>query len=53
MAWLSIKGVEKHYDGNSVLKKLSFSLSRGTQLGIAGATGSAKTTLLRIIAGLL
>lgn len=53
MAWLSIRGVEKHYDGNSVLKKLSFSLSRGTQLGIAGATGSAKTTLLRIIAGLL
>ena len=53
MAWLSIKGVEKHYDGNPVLKNLSFSLDRGVQLGIAGATGSSKTTLLRIIAGLL
>jgi len=53
MAWLSIKGVEKQYDGNPVLKNLSFSLDRGGQLGIAGATGSSKTTLLRIIAGLL
>ncbi len=53
MAWLSIRGVEKQYDGNPVLKKLSFSLDRGVQLGIAGATGSSKTTLLRIIAGLL
>lgn len=53
MSWLSVNNLSKSYEGVSVLTELSFSLARGTQLGIAGATGSSKTTLLRIIAGLV
>lgn len=53
MAWLSVNKLTKRYNGTSVLNELSFSLEKGTQLGIAGATGSSKTTLLKIIAGLL
>ena len=53
MGWLTVQGLEKNYQGRRVLDGISFSLDRGTQLGIAGETGSSKTTLLQIIAGLL
>jgi lipopolysaccharide transport system ATP-binding protein len=35
------------------LKNISFTLTRGTSLGLVGANGSGKTTLLRIISGLI
>jgi ABC-type sulfate/molybdate transport systems ATPase subunit len=53
MAWLTVQELVKNYQGVQVLGSLSFSLEKGMQLGIAGETGSSKTTLLKIMAGLL
>ena len=39
--------------GDAVLHSLSLSIARGTRLGIAGPTGSGKSTLVDIIIGLL
>ncbi|MBC8111770.1 MAG: ABC transporter ATP-binding protein, partial [Verrucomicrobia bacterium] len=49
----SVKNISKSYAQKIILQKLSFSVRKGTTLGILGESGSGKTTLLRIIAGLL
>ena len=36
-------------DGTSVLKKIDFSLVKGQTLGIIGATGSGKSTIVRLL----
>ncbi|MBC7427324.1 MAG: ATP-binding cassette domain-containing protein [Bacteriovorax sp.] len=42
------------YDGNDpILKDISFSLRRGESLGVLGPNGGGKSTLMKIIAGLL
>jgi zinc transport system ATP-binding protein len=42
------------YDGlEPVLKDISFSLSKGESLGVLGPNGGGKSTLMKIIAGLL
>lgn len=43
----------KTYDGQTVLKDISFSVQNGETLAIVGRSGCGKTTLLRILAGLL
>lgn len=53
MSFLVAEAINKQYDENIILKKVSFSLEAGAKLAIAGATGSGKTTLLKIIAGLI
>jgi len=53
MSWLTVQNLEKIYKGESVIDQLSFSINQGIKLGIVGETGAAKTTLLKIIAGLL
>ena len=49
MAILEVKNIEKHFDGTSVLKDVSFSLEEGNALAIIGSSGSGKTTLLRCL----
>ena len=39
--------------GRSLFRSLSFSLKGGEALRIAGANGSGKTSLLRVLCGLL
>lgn len=42
------------YDGNEpVLKDISFTLKKGESLGVLGPNGGGKSTLMKIIAGLL
>lgn len=41
------------YDGNSALEDVSFSVEKGDFLAILGPNGSAKSTLLKIMLGLL
>lgn len=53
MSWLTVQDLVKIYKGEKIIDQLSFSVAQGTKLGIAGETGAAKTTLLKIIAGLL
>ncbi len=41
----------KDYGGRTVVRELSLVLSPGTRLGLVGANGSGKTTVLRLLAG--
>jgi ATP-binding cassette subfamily F protein uup len=44
-------GISKQLGGRQLFRDLSFSLSPGMRLGLAGPNGSGKTTLLRILKG--
>jgi ABC-type Fe3+/spermidine/putrescine transport system ATPase subunit len=48
----SVAGLSKHFGKTSVLKNISFDVAEGEVLVLLGASGSGKTTILRIIAGL-
>lgn len=53
-AILSADKISYSYEGHDpVLKDISFSLSRGETLGVLGPNGGGKSTLMKIIAGLL
>ena len=47
---LEVQNLCKSYHGVQVLHPVSFTLSPGECLGVAGANGSGKSTLLRLIA---
>ena len=51
--WLEVKNISKRFDKNEVLKDISFSLEQGKTLAILGKSGCGKTTLLKIIAGII
>ena len=48
----SVRSVSKHFKKTTVLEDISFDVSEGESLVLLGASGSGKTTILRIIAGL-
>src|SRR5262244_504025 len=48
----SVVGLGKHFGRTSVLENISFDVAEGEVLVLLGASGSGKTTILRIIAGL-
>jgi len=45
------EAVAKRLGGRQLFRELSFSLSPGMRLGLAGPNGSGKTTLLRVLKG--
>jgi phospholipid/cholesterol/gamma-HCH transport system ATP-binding protein len=45
--------VQKNFDGVEVLRGVSFALAKGETLVVMGGSGSGKTVLLRLVAGLL
>ena len=49
---LSVRELNKSFDGKKVLNNLNFDLMEGEFLSILGASGCGKTTLLRILIGL-
>ena len=49
---LSVRNLNKSFDGKKVLNDLSFDLMEGEFLSILGPSGCGKTTLLRILIGL-
>ena len=49
MSVLEIKNLKKSFDGEMVLKDVSFSLEKGECLAILGNSGSGKSTCLRCI----
>ena len=53
MSQLTVKGLTLAYDGESVVKNISFSLSKGDYLCVVGENGTGKTTLLKSILGLI
>ncbi len=48
----SVVGISKKFGKASVLENISFDVAEGEVLVLLGASGSGKTTILRIIAGL-
>jgi len=48
----SVLGIRKHFGKTSVLEDITFDVAEGETLVLLGASGSGKTTILRIIAGL-
>ena len=50
---IELKNVSVNYDGQNVIKDLSFTFEDGRIYAIAGASGIGKTTLLGAIAGLV
>ncbi len=50
---VSFKDVDFAYDGLSVLRKVSLALTAGEFVGIIGPNGGGKTTILKLMAGLL
>ncbi len=53
MAFLTIKNIQQSFGKVQILKGCSFELLKGATLSILGRSGCGKTTLLKIIAGLL
>ena len=52
MAVVSLNAVRKSFGSRTVLDALDFRIEPGARVGVIGANGSGKSTMLRIIAGL-
>lgn len=50
---IELKGVSKSFGSHKVLDNVDLTIYRGEALGIIGPSGTGKSTVLRIIAGLL
>ena len=48
---IDIKGVTKRYGERTIIKDLTFRVTRGDRIGIVGSNGAGKTTLLRLLTG--
>ncbi len=46
---IQFKKVSKHYDNQTALRDITFSIAKGEMVFITGPSGSGKTTLLRLI----
>lgn len=50
---VELRDVEKSFGANRVLRGVSLALTKGTTLAVMGGSGTGKTVLLRIAAGLI
>ena len=50
---IELRGISKTFGSNRVLNQLDFTMYRGEAIAIIGPSGTGKSTILRIIAGLL
>lgn len=53
MAFLTVKDVTKKFSAVNLLDNLSFSLEKNQVLAVLGRSGCGKTTLLKVLAGLI
>lgn len=53
MSYLQVEHLSKYFEAVSVLQDLSFTLEKGKTLSILGKSGCGKTTLLKVLSGLL
>lgn len=52
-AFIELKEVQKKFGHHTVLRGLSFHVNRGEIVGLLGPNGSGKTTIIRLLNGLL
>lgn len=50
---MSVKDLSFRYNTNSILEKITFDIQAGDYVGIVGPNGGGKTTLLKLMLGLL
>lgn len=50
---LQVDHISKSFNGQQVLRDITFSVGKGEAVGLLGANGAGKTTLLRIVTHLL
>ena len=50
---VELRGISKQFGGNPVLKQIDFTVNAGEAIAIIGPSGTGKSTILRIVAGLL
>ena len=50
---LTVEGLKKAFDGNVLFEDLDFQIKRGERVAIIGNNGTGKTTILKILNGLL
>ncbi len=50
---LSVTGISKSFGSNKLFKDISFDIRRGEKVALIGANGTGKTTILKIINGLI
>ncbi len=50
---IDIQGLTKVFDGKTVVDNISIKVERGMVYGVLGSNGSGKTTMIRMICGLL
>ncbi|WP_163971588.1 metal ABC transporter ATP-binding protein [Oceanobacillus halotolerans] len=50
---ITMKDVSFHYENKDVLKNINFEIPRGAFMGLVGPNGGGKTTLIKLILGLL
>ncbi|HEX8658277.1 MAG TPA: ATP-binding cassette domain-containing protein, partial [Hymenobacter sp.] len=53
MELLTVSGISLEENGNAVLQQISFRQQAGQKLAVAGESGTGKSTLLQVIAGLV
>ena len=51
MAVLTVNNLGKSFGAEEIFSELSFSVSKNARIGLVGANGVGKTTLLRILMG--
>lgn len=50
---LKVNGLNHFYSGKEVIKHMNFAIEEGLVLGLLGPNGSGKTTILKILSGVL
>ena len=50
---IKVENLTKEFDGRKVLDNISFTVEQGEILSIVGFSGSGKSTILKILSGLL
>lgn len=52
-SYIEVRDVNKSYGGQDVLKAVSFTIEKGSIVGLLGPNGTGKTTLVRLLNGVI